>query len=169
MNRGSIPDRFGPDYRAAVFAVRPRSTPGVVLAWVLLDEVFRTRSTTVVLGQRLLRDLTHLHGRSLDRGRDWLVEHELLIVNSVVRGQSGRTEWTLRMPARARSFPGSMNDRTNDRTNDRVGADTVPGPLPSLASLAPRAHGRAGAREAAPAQTNERPNIKNPNPKERGS
>ena len=105
MNRGSIPDRFGPEYRAAVFAVRPRSTSGYALAWVLLDEAFRARSTTVVLGQRLLRDLTQLHGRSLDRARDWLVEHDLLDVTSVVAGQSGRTEYSLRMTAPAPVIP----------------------------------------------------------------
>jgi hypothetical protein len=114
VSRGrSLPDRFGVDYRAAVLAARPRSLPGTILAWVLLDEVFRTKSATVELGYGLLRELTHLHGRSLERGRDWLVGQALLCVKSEGLGRNARTLWTLETSAPARTFSPLWNDRTS--------------------------------------------------------
>jgi hypothetical protein len=110
--RERLPDRFGATYRDAVFAARPRNSEGIALAWVLLDEVYRSRSTSVELGYALLRDLTHLHGRSIERGRNWLMRHGLLRVESQGRGQGARTLWTLQMsPAPAGVFSRPSNDR----------------------------------------------------------
>jgi hypothetical protein len=109
--RSSLPDRFGVEYRDAVLAARPRSSDGIALAWVLLDEAYRSKSTTVALGYGLLRELTHLYGRSLERGRNWLVEQHLVTVDSKGRGRNARTRWTLETTALEGTFPGSTNDR----------------------------------------------------------
>jgi hypothetical protein len=137
VSRRPIPDDFGRAYRRAVFALTPRSTAALVLEQVLLDEAYRRRSTTFELGYSLLRELTQLDGRSLERGRDWLVEHGLLVVRSTPRV---RTEWELVLPADlsaswGRTDSHRASDRASDRTSNRTsvrppGADALPGPLP---------------------------------------
>jgi hypothetical protein len=132
LSERTLPDGFGRAYRQAVFEGRPRSAPALILAHVLLDEAYARRSTVVELGYALLRDVTMLHGRSLDRGRDWLVERGLLLVRSTPRV---RTEWVLVPPPSltAPTRTGEVSDltaptrtdsdRTSDRTSDRAHAD----------------------------------------------
>ena len=76
-------------YRCALFALKPPPA-ALRLAWVLLDEAYRKRMTTVELSYGLLRNLTLLDGRTLERGRDWLVARWLLGVHSTPRV---RTDW----------------------------------------------------------------------------
>lgn len=96
MTARSLDGLFGRAYRQAVYAANPPPPASVLrLVPVLVDLAYVERSTTVHPGWRFLCDETALHGRSLERARDWLVEHELLAyrVNGIGRG--ARSEWEL--------------------------------------------------------------------------
>jgi hypothetical protein len=157
---------FGRDYREALFALSP--TPAALrLAWVLLDEAFRRRSRVFELGYVLVRELTLLDGRTVERARDWLVDRQLLEVYSTPRV---RTEWVLLEPptltalvrshdltAAARSHADRTSDRTCDRTCDRASAVALPGPGPlPLRNAGARAGAHARAGEAAHARMKNR-------------
>jgi hypothetical protein len=62
---------------------------------VLLDAAYAEDSLTVSLGERLLRQETGLHGRSLEPGRDWLMEAGFVSYES---RPGVRTTYTLVLP-----------------------------------------------------------------------
>jgi hypothetical protein len=109
-------DHFGGAYRQAVFE-RVTSTAGTRLAWVLLDVAYTHKSPTVTLGYRLLRDLTGLDGRSLERARNDLETAGLLTHESQGAGRGARTQWTLLLPERP-LHDGQYNDRSTPVIHD---------------------------------------------------
>ena len=143
-----IPNTFGRDYRRALFMLgAPLAATRVAV--VLIDHAHAKGSTSIEVSYRTLRRETFMDdGRSIDQGRDWLVEHGLTVVKANgLLGRAARTTWTLTIPGQVmtalqRTFQHpkndrstadisqSKNDRGNDRNNDRSTADTYPGPIP---------------------------------------
>ena len=95
MTANGVPSGFGYQWRDALFAAGAPAD-AVRIGWVLVDVAYSQRSTTVQLGQRLLRDQTALDGRSLDRGRTWLMTHGFVVYDPRPGGRGGsRSTYTL--------------------------------------------------------------------------
>jgi hypothetical protein len=158
VSRPPIPDDFGRDYRRALFALA--ATPAALrLGWVLLDEAYRRRTTVVELTYAVVRELTLLDGRTLERARDWLVGRRLLEVHSTPRV---RSEWVLVLPAAltalVRSDDGGISDRATDRATDRAADRAVDRASAVALSRSRSTSGRrARARAAGGTQNEQKP------------
>lgn len=92
-----IPDGFGRQYRRALFALMTRRR-AIVLGFVLLDEAYTYKTTTIEAGQRYLAGETLLDRRDLRLARDDLVAADLLEYHSEGVGRKARSRWTLLIP-----------------------------------------------------------------------
>jgi hypothetical protein len=126
MSHDALPDWFGRVYRDAVFDA---GAPAEVLRLqqVLLDWAYTGRSFVVTASERVLRGEARLHGRSLQRARDWLLEHRLLEYDVAKPGRGPGSRYELRLPEMPPEKPAQERAFRGEETPAETPAGTPAG------------------------------------------